>query len=190
MFEDSLFDSGAGSRPRKTWPKIVSFAIETCAIGVMVLLPFIYTEALPKQLWTDILENPAPPPGPAPTQALHSQPRASHDAREPGDKVFREPGYIPRVTSMVRDDPVSAEGPPSVDGLVPGGVSSGVTSTVITDIARAAPPVMVKPSPPVKLRVSSGVAAGMLVHTVKPQYPPLAVQARIQGTVVLQAVIG
>ena len=40
------------------------------------------------------------------------------------------------------------------------------------------------------MRVSSGVAEGMLVHQVKPQYPALAVQARIQGTVVLQAVIG
>ena len=68
MFEDSLFDSGVGSRPRKTWPKLVSFAIEVCAIGVLVLLPFIYTQALPKQLWTDILGNPTPPPGRAPAQ--------------------------------------------------------------------------------------------------------------------------
>ena len=30
----------------------------------------------------------------------------------------------------------------------------------------------------------------MLVHQVKPQYPELAMKARIQGTVVLQAVIG
>ena len=41
-----------------------------------------------------------------------------------------------------------------------------------------------------KLRVSSGVAQGLLIHEVKPQYPTLARQARIQGTVVLQAVIG
>jgi periplasmic protein TonB len=190
MFEDSLFDSGAGSRPRKTWPKIVSFAIEVCAIGVLVLLPFIYIQALPKQLWTDILENPTPPPGRAPTQALQSQPRASHENREPDDKMFREPSRIPLKTSLVRDEPVSAEGPPSMEGVVPGGIPNGVTNTVITDIARATPPVMLKVSPPTKLRVSSGVAAGMLVHTVKPQYPALAVQARIQGTVVLQAVIG
>jgi len=188
MFEDSLFDSGAGSRPRKTWPKLVSFAIEVCAIGVLVLLPFIYTQALPKQLWTDILQNPTPPPGAAPAQALHSQPRTSRDNHALDDKVLREPGYIPRTTSMVRDEPASAEGPPNMEGVVTGGVPGGVASTVITEIARASPPVKV--SPPVNLRVSSGVAAGMLVHQVKPQYPPLAVQARIQGTVVLQAVIG
>ena len=31
---------------------------------------------------------------------------------------------------------------------------------------------------------------GLLIHQVKPTYPPLAKQARIQGAVVLQAVIG
>jgi periplasmic protein TonB len=190
MFEDSLFDSGAGSRPRKTWPKLVSFAIEVGAIGVLVLLPFIYTQALPKQLWTDILENPAPPSGAAPPQALPSQPRTSRENHELDDRVLRQPGYIPRTTSMVHDEPASAEGPPIIEGGVPGGIPGGVANSVITEIARANPPVMVKVSPPVKLRVSSGVAAGMLVHQVKPQYPALAVQARVQGTVVLQAVIG
>src|SRR5271169_3762561 len=122
MFEDSLFDSGAGSRPRKTWPKLVSFALEAGAIGVLVLLPFLYTQALPKQLWTDILENPTPPPGAAPTQTLHSQPRTARDNRALDDKVLREPGYIPLKTAMVRDEPASAEGPPNMEGVVPGGV--------------------------------------------------------------------
>jgi TonB family protein len=38
--------------------------------------------------------------------------------------------------------------------------------------------------------VPSGVAQGMLVHRVAPQYPAQAKQAHVQGTVVLQAVIG
>ena len=40
------------------------------------------------------------------------------------------------------------------------------------------------------MRVSQGVSQGLLVHKVTPQYPPLAKQARIQGVVVLQALIG
>jgi periplasmic protein TonB len=40
-----------------------------------------------------------------------------------------------------------------------------------------------------KARVSQGVMQGLLIHQVKPTYPPLARQARIQGSVVLQAVI-
>jgi len=34
------------------------------------------------------------------------------------------------------------------------------------------------------------VSEGLLVHQVKPNYPALAKQARIQGSVVLQAAIG
>ena len=77
-----------------------------------------------------------------------------------------------------------------MEGVVPGGVPGGVASSVITEIARAVPPTVLRPLPVQKLRVSSGVAAGMLIHQVKPQYPPIAMQAHIQGTVVLQAVIG
>ena len=177
MFEDSLFDSGAGSGPRKTWPKLASFAIEVSAIGVLVLLPLIYTQALPKQMmWNDILETPPPPLGRAPVQEAQPRPRVAKPQADDG--VFRQPSEIPRVTSMQPEDP-AAEGPPSMDGLVTGGVPGGVASAVITEIARSAPPVMVKRAGPVKLRVSSGVAAGMLVHQVKPQYPPLAMQAHI-----------
>ena len=188
MFEDSLFDSGAGKRPRKTWTKLLSFALEACAIGVLVMLPLIYTQALPKQFWTSMLEAPTPPPGEA--QAVRSQPRVSRESREIDDGVLRQPSRIPRTTSMVRDEPASNEGPPSLGNFVPGGTGEGVANSVITQIARATPPAVLKPAPPQKLRVSSGVAAGMLVHQVKPLYPPIAMQARIQGTVVLQAVIG
>src|SRR5271165_2206795 len=104
MFEDSLFDSGAGRRPRKTGAKLISFAIEVCGTGVLGLLPTIYTQALPKQLWTSVLEAPPPPRG-APPKELHSQPRVERASQNSRDDVIREPGYIPRVTQIVRDEP-------------------------------------------------------------------------------------
>lgn len=42
---------------------------------------------------------------------------------------------------------------------------------------------------PQRVRVSQGVTSGLLMKEVKPEYPPLARQARIQGTVVLHAII-
>jgi periplasmic protein TonB len=45
-------------------------------------------------------------------------------------------------------------------------------------------------SPVQSVLISEGVAQGLLVHKVEPVYPPLARQARIQGTVVLQCLIG
>jgi periplasmic protein TonB len=46
-----------------------------------------------------------------------------------------------------------------------------------------------KVATPQRVRVSQGVSAGLLVRRVNPNYPPLARQARIQGQVVLRAVI-
>jgi protein TonB len=50
---------------------------------------------------------------------------------------------------------------------------------------------MAVPSPaqPQKVRVPSVIAEGNLIHDVKPYYPPQARQAKIEGTVVLLAVI-
>ena len=188
MFEDSLFDSGAGKPSRKAWPKLASFTIEVCAIGVLVLLPLIYTQALPKQLWT-IVETPSPLPGHAPARVVDNQPQRPQARRDELDSALREPREIPRGISTEGDEPPN-EVPPSIGDFVPGGAGEGVRNSVITAITRAVPPTVMKLGPPPKLRVSSGVAAGMLVYQVKPQYPPLAVQAHIQGTVVLQAVIG
>jgi len=189
MFEDSLFDSGGALCKRRTWPKLVSFVIETGAIGLLVLAPLIYTQGLPKQQIVDILRSPSSPVGRAPAQVVQAQPRAAHDRRELDDKVLREPSRIPLKTQMAHDEP-SVGGPPSLDGLVVGATSDGVPNAVITEIARAVPPTVVRPATPQKLRVSSGVAAGMLIYQQRPEYPRLAMQARIQGTVVLQAVIG
>ena len=187
MFEDSLFDSGTGKPSRKAWPKLASFTIEVCAIGVLVLLPLIYTQALPKQLWT-MVETPSPLQGHAPARVVDNQPQRHQASRDELDSALREPREIPRGISSERDEPPN-EMLPSIGDFVPGGAGEGVRNSVIAEIARAVPPVVVKPPPP-KLRVSSGVASGMLVYQVKPQYPPLAVQSHIQGTVVLQAVIG
>jgi protein TonB len=189
MFEDSLFDSGVGKRPRKTWTKLASFAIQACAIGVLVLVPLIFTQALPSTTWTNT-ELPPPPLGAPPPKEVQAQPRPVRTSTEAVDHVFREPSRIPGRTLMVHDDPTANDAPPQSGDFVPGGVPNGVTNSVLTQITRAMPPANLKPAPPQKLRVSSGVATGMLVHQVKPQYPQLAIHARIQGTVLLEAVIG
>ena len=45
------------------------------------------------------------------------------------------------------------------------------------------------PPPPQRVRVGGNVQAANLLSQVKPVYPPLAKQARIQGVVVLEAII-
>jgi|HubBroStandDraft_5_1064220.scaffolds.fasta_scaffold122602_1 protein TonB len=50
-------------------------------------------------------------------------------------------------------------------------------------------PEVVKAIPPVKVTISSGVAAGMFLHGAKPQYPTIAKTVHMSGTVVLRATI-
>ena len=71
-----------------------------------------------------------------------------------------------------------------VPGGVPGGSMGGVIGGMINSTA-AIP----KVATPQRVRVSTGVATGLLIKKVQPNYPPLARQARIQGSVVLQAEI-
>jgi protein TonB len=42
---------------------------------------------------------------------------------------------------------------------------------------------------PQRIRISQGVTRGLLIQRVEPAYPPLARAARVQGEVVLQAII-
>ncbi len=77
-----------------------------------------------------------------------------------------------------------------VVGGVPGGIPGGQIGGVLGGVLSSAPAAVPKIATPQKVRVSQGVVAGLLQHKVEPQYPPAARAARIQGSVVLKAVIG
>jgi periplasmic protein TonB len=71
---------------------------------------------------------------------------------------------------------------------VPGGTGPGGPGSILRNVI-VHPPVLPTIAAPSKVRVSSGVAQGLLIHETRPIYPTLALQARIQGAVLLQAVI-
>jgi periplasmic protein TonB len=60
---------------------------------------------------------------------------------------------------------------------------------VIGGIVSSTPVAVPKVATPQRVRVSQGVTQGLLIRKVQPNYPPLARQARIQGSVLLQAEI-
>ena len=49
------------------------------------------------------------------------------------------------------------------------------------------PPAPAQVEPPRRVRVGGSVQRAKLIRQVRPRYPVLAVQARIQGTVILEA---
>src|ERR1700757_3897448 len=70
MFSDSLLESGSPEKKRRTWTTILSFSFQCALIGTLVIVPLIFTEALPKaQLLTFLVAPPPPPPPPPPAAA-------------------------------------------------------------------------------------------------------------------------
>lgn len=190
MFEDSLIESGGRLKTKRGWTSIVSFAIQMMIIGVMVLIPLIFTEALPKQqLMTFLVAPPPPPPPPPPAAAPVKIVKQIQTDIVNGE--LRTPTKIPKKVQMIKEDeaPPPAMATTGVVGGVPGGVPGGSMGGVMGSILSSTPTVAPKVATPQRVRVSSGVQSGLLVRKVPPTYPPLARQARIQGTVILQAQI-
>jgi protein TonB len=104
---------------------------------------------------------------------------------------LRTPTAIPKKVAMIKEDepPPPSTGVAGVVGGVPGGVPGGAMGGVLGSVIGGVPATVPKVATPQRVRVSQGVSQGLLIHQVKPNYPPLARQARIQGVVVLQALI-
>jgi protein TonB len=107
---------------------------------------------------------------------------------------LRTPTRIPQRVQMIKEE--DAPPPmPSVGGVVggvpggiPGGQLGGVIGGIVNATTNAAVPKFI-PVTPQRVRISQGVTRGLLVQKVEPQYPTLARAARVQGDVVLSAVI-
>ncbi len=190
MFEDSLIESGGRLKTKRGWTSILSFAIQFMIIGVMVLIPLIFTEALPKTVTLGFLVAPPPPPPPPPPAAAPVK-IVKVIQTDIVNGELRTPTKIPKKVEMIKEDeappPVMASA--GVVGGVPGGVPGGSMGGVMGSILSATPTVAPKIATPQRVRVSAGVTSGLLIRKVPPSYPPLARQARIQGTVILQAQI-
>jgi protein TonB len=191
MFEDSLIESGGRLKTKRGWTSLISFGLQIMIIVVMILIPLIFTEALPRtQLMTFLVAPPPPPPPPPPAAAPVKIVKVIQTDIVNGE--LRTPTKIPQKVQMIKED----EAPPpvmstaGVIGGVPGGVPGGQMGGVIGGIVNAASNLPVpKIATPQRIRVSSGVQSGLLIRKVNPTYPPLARQARIQGVVILQAQI-
>ena len=190
MFEDSLLESGGRLKTKRGRTTTVAFIFEMVLVGILVLIPLVFTEALPKQqLMTFLVAPPPPPPPPPPAAAPVKVVKQIQTDIVNGQ--LRTPTKIPQKVQMIKEE----EAPPpvmatsGVVGGVPGGVPGGQMGGVIGGIISSTPVAVPKVATPQRVRVSQGVSQGLLVRKVNPTYPPLARQARIQGTVVLQAEI-
>jgi len=186
MFDRTL-DSSWDERSRRGLMTLTSFGLQSLAVVVLLVLPLLRPQGLSsfRQLSTPISWGQplgSPPIVRARTSANNTAPET------PAEISLRMPSRIPKGIPVNGDDALPSVGDsgPAIPGIG-GGDPKGVRnlfeggSHPILPIVR--PAVTVAP-----LRISI-MSEGSLVRKVQPAYPALARTARIQGAVVLQAVI-
>jgi periplasmic protein TonB len=188
MFDRSMFagavESSWAERARRGGTILTSFGLQALVGGVLLLLPILRPMGLPSfhQLSTPI--SLGPPIAEAP--AVRARAGSSIAPTRPAEFFFRRPSPLPVGMPAPIDD-----GAPLASGSGPylAGAKSGDTNGLNlfdggTRPVLPAPPAVV--AHPFRL---SHMNEGNLIRKVQPTYPALARSARIQGIVMLQAVI-
>jgi periplasmic protein TonB len=182
MFDQLVVSSVNGTKTNKSWTVMMSAIVQGVIVGVMILIPLIYTEALPKGMLNTFLVAPAPPPPPpppaAPVKAI-VRPRVITPQR------MVAPTVIPKKIEVVKDEAPDVSSAGVEGGIgVPGG-GNGVLGGIIGNSGPPPPP---KPTQ-TRIRVGGNVQGAKLVRQVQPTYPQIAKTAHVSGTVRLHAVI-
>ena len=194
MFEASLVNDAA--RTSRPYTVSVSALLQLGMAAVAVTYPLWHIEALPR------VRLRAPSPFRNAIPLADPQPARPSAApvlqRRPPLLVFQAPKLTLRndaatATTQI-DAPVLDGGPtgepgPYIPGLPPG---TGHGPIVASGPSQP-PPVPVKKPDPVSAQqpvpVGGRVRQPLLLREVRPAYPPLAIAARIQGTVRIAAII-
>ena len=201
---DLIVNGHRNTTRRDFAPLVISWAVHALVIGAVVLLPLLFATnqlpAVPKEILTYVTvaapppPPPPPPPASAPTPAVkRASPRPAPTTRPVPQAPVVAPRELPPAIDTV-DDGEGASDFDSIDGVaggVPGGVPGGVLGGVVGGIVDVPlPPPPPPPAPRAPVRIGGQIQAPALVKRVPPVYPPIAVNAQVQGVVILEATVG
>ena len=186
MFAESTLEISWGYRARRSWMTLMSFGLQAVVVGLLLMIPLLQTVGLPAvhTVSTPVsLGRPAPEPAPHP----EGQPSRGVQIIPFGGRIMapgRVPSGIPKGGEI--DTPALGGGGDRIgNGLFP----IGAADSFPLPISGTRPVMPVTPVPSVRTFRKSSILEGSLIRRVQPLYPPLARMARIQGPVVVAAVI-
>lgn len=189
MFEQSLVETSVETRRRKRWTAAVSYSLEASAVLVLLALPLIHTDALPLDDSPKIYAPTYRAPEHVQVTTAHELP---HNSRRETAVInpLLPPQRIPTHIDMRPDpNPPQVSGGPSCVGCIPVPTGEDARNNPVLEGAMRMPPV-VTPRHTAPVARTSKSQESLLIRKVTPTYPPIAIQARVQGAVVLHAIIG
>lgn len=197
-FQSSMIEMNRMKSGSKAFDIFISLLLNVTVLAAPIVAGLYFTDTINlKQFASTFLVAPPPPPPPPPAPAVAAvKAPPTHKVFENAGKLLA-PTVIPKNVAQIKEAPLppDAAGLDGIAGGVPGGVAGGSMGGVIggviggirTTAAAPAAPKDVKSRAPV--RVGGRVREPQLVKRIEPFYPPLARQAHIQGTVVIDAVL-
>jgi periplasmic protein TonB len=183
MFAATVESSWA-ERARRGGTILSSFGLQALLTSLLLILPLLRQVGMPSfhPLSTPISLG---QPLEGPTVRPHGGPSVA--PRRPAEFFFHRPSPLPagKPAPVDNDAPLGPDAGPYIPagGADPHGLPGLFSSGTRPILPAAPPPVVAHP-----LRLSH-ISEGNLIRKVQPTYPALARSARIQGTVVLQAII-
>lgn len=167
-----------------------AMGLHIAVVAALIIVP-LYTTGTIQLSHNDEVPLVAPPPLPAaPVGSAPASPHIVH-ARTQFDYSVRRLTTPNSVPKRVTEDSAGAAAPPELDGVaggVPGGVVGGELGGLVGGTGTAVPPPPPQPTKRI-VRVSSLLKAPRRTYNVDPEYPPLARETQIRGTVAIEAVI-
>jgi periplasmic protein TonB len=193
-----MFDLTSGTIDRPFRDKHASASVvsvmfhATLAGGIVGALLFGASNELPRiptmMAFVADLAAPPPPPPPPPAQAprvRESKPQPTTHAQASG-QLFSAPVEIPQ--GIQPDNAVDFDEEGGVAGGVPGGIAGGVVGGLLGGRTTDVPPPP-PPAPRAPKRIGGDIQTPALIHRVEPEYPAIAVKAKITGVVILEATV-
>lgn len=190
MFADSMLETSWAQRTRRSWTTLTSFGLQAVVITVLLTVPLLTTVGLPSGR---VLPTPvswgAPPP------AVHVERHSTTQVQSNlSNNVLIAPPSIPPVVKIIDETSappqVSYNNADEVEGATGlSGSAEGVWKSIDKSLSHVAPIRAAPPATISRIVRTSSMLQGSLIHRVDPMYPQAAKLARIQGPVVLSAII-
>ena len=166
------------------WTLGVSIVIHLCIITGVIVKPLFATDDLPVpprvSEYVEVLARFPEPPITRPRQNTPAQAVADYPVAAP-DTVVAEP-VEPRRPADAIDVGIGGTNDSTGTGFLPGNTSGTVDGNDLI------PPIPA-PAPVTPIRVGGAIRPPQRIHDVAPRYPTIAQASRVEGVVILEAVI-